>query len=163
LDQNEDLSTIQIFLGINRPNYWKKGINYFEKALELLKEQYADKIQITVAENLPYTEYMTRLKSAHILLDQVLSYDQGYNALESMLKGKVVFAGAGPQFLEAHNLSEVAVIDAQPDVNYLVKELSNLIENPERLLNVGKKARTHVLQFHDAVEIAAKYVEEYGF
>jgi glycosyltransferase involved in cell wall biosynthesis len=163
LDQNEDLSTIHIFLGINRPNYWKKGINYFEEALEFIKEKYADRIQITVAENLPYTEYMTRLKSAHILLDQVLSYDQGYNALESMLKGKVVFAGAGSQFLEAHNLREVAVMDAQPDVNYLVTQLSDLIENPERLLNLGKAARAHVLKFHDSVEIAAKYMEIYGF
>jgi len=163
LDQNEDLSTIHIFLGINRPNYWKKGINYFEEALEVLQATYGDKIKITIAENLPYKEYMTRLKSSHILLDQVLSYDQGYNALESMLKGKVVFAGAGPQFLEVHNLSEVAAIDAQPDVDDLVKRLSNLIENPERLLEIGKSARTHVLQFHDSVKIAAKYMEKYGF
>ena len=33
-------------------------------------------------------------EQAHIILDQVYAFDQGYNALEAMAKGKVVFTGA---------------------------------------------------------------------
>ncbi|WP_194850855.1 glycosyltransferase [Nonlabens antarcticus] len=163
LEQNENTEVIQIFLGINRQNYWKKGINYFEEALLLLKEKYNNQVNVTVAENLPYVEYMTRLKDSHILLDQVLSYDQGYNALESMLKGKVVFAGAGPEFLKAHNLKNIAVINAQPDVSYLFEQISMLIENPESLLYIGKNARRHVVKFHDSVMIASLFVKKYKF
>ncbi|BAO55510.1 glycosyltransferase family protein [Nonlabens marinus] len=157
LEQNENLSVIQIFLGINRPNYWKKGINYFEEALEFIKAKYGAKVKITVAENLPYKEYMKQFQDAHILLDQVLSYDQGYNALEAMLRGKVVFAGAGDAYLNAHGLSEVPAVDAKPDISYLVDELSRFIEEPQSILEIGKKARAHVINLHDSRKIAGKY------
>ncbi len=85
---------IVIFHGINRANYFKKGSNYFEEALEIIREKYADKIHIEIAENLPYSQYIKVYNKAHIVLDQVLGYDQGYNALEAMAKGKVVFTGA---------------------------------------------------------------------
>ncbi len=54
LTQNENLTVIQIFLGINVSNFWKKGINYFLDALEIIKENYGDRVSITIARNLPY-------------------------------------------------------------------------------------------------------------
>lgn len=161
LEQNEDLSVIEIFLGINRHNYDKKGIVYFEKALERIKEKFDSRVNITIAENLPYKEYIQSYNKAHILLDQVLSYDQGYNALEAMAQGKVVFTGAGKEFLEAYGLEKAPLLDAQPDVVYLTNQLSELIEDPESILNLGKKAREFILQHHDAVKIARMYQELY--
>jgi hypothetical protein len=38
----------------------------------------------------PYATYIELYNKSHIVLDQVFSYDQGYNALEAMAKGKVV-------------------------------------------------------------------------
>ena len=96
-------------MGINRSNYWKKGINYFEDVLERLKSKYGSLINITVAENLPYDDYINSYGKSHILLDQVLCYDQGYNALEAMLQGKVVLSGAGKKYLQAHQLESVPV------------------------------------------------------
>ena len=70
----------------------------------------------------------------HIFLDQLYAYDQGYNALEAMAKGKVVFTGAEKEWLEYYDLEENSVvINALPDVNYLVEKLSVLIENPEEI------------------------------
>ncbi|AZQ43681.1 glycosyltransferase family protein [Nonlabens ponticola] len=162
LTLNTDLSTIEIFMGINRPNYYKKGIYYFEEALKRIKEKYNDQIKITIAENLPYHEYINSFSSAHILLDQVLCYDQGYNALEAMLKGKVVFAGAGNAYKTYHAVDQVPVIDAQPDVDYLVAQLVELIENPETLLEKGRQARELVLEMHDCVKIASRFLEVYN-
>ena len=161
LNLNADLSTIHIFLGINRANYWKKGINYFEDALDIVKEKYTSSVQITIAENLPYDEYMNSYTDAHILLDQVLCYDQGYNALEAMLQGKVVFAGGSDVYLQAHDLESVPVIDAQPDVEYLVEQLSILIENPQSILEIGMAARDHVIRHHETVMIAQRYLDHY--
>ncbi len=157
LQQNENLDQIQIFMGINRHNYWKKGINYFEEALEVIEAKYGSKVNVTIAENLPYQEYINSYQNCHILLDQVLCYDQGYNALEAMAQGKVVFAGASDVYKEAHGIQEIPVIDAQPDVDYLVEELSKLINQPEAILNIGKKARAHVLDYHDSIKVARQY------
>lgn len=161
LTQNHDTSVIHIFMGINRSNYDKKGIVYFEKALEVIKKKYSNTVHITIAENLPYNEYITSYSKAHILLDQVLSYDQGYNALEAMAQGKLVFAGAGNEFLKHYNLDKAPLIDARPDVDYLVNQLSSLIEQPSRILQLGKEARTFIKKHHEAILIAKKYEEIY--
>ena len=148
-------------MGINRGNYWKKGINYFEEALEIIQKKYGNKVQVTIAESLPYQEYITSYKSAHILLDQVLCYDQGYNALEAMAQGKAVFSGGSEFYLKAHHLDAIPVIDAQPDVTYLVDQLSLLIEQPEKILQIGRTSRKHVLEHHDSIKIAKAYEQHY--
>ncbi len=162
LDLNADLSTIHIFLGINTSNYWKKGINYFEDAVEIIASKYTNRVKINTVKDLPYDEYMQQFKKAHIVLDQVLGYDQGYNALEAMLQGKVVFTGGGGEFLKARNLESVPVIDARPNVDYLVDQLSRLIEHPTHILKLGMAARNHVLHHHESVMIAQKYLDIYS-
>lgn len=148
-----------IFLGINRLSYCKKGIHFFEETLKIIEEKYGDKIEIIITENIPYQEYISLYNKAHILLDQVYAYDQGYNALEAMAKGKVVFTGAEQEFEDYYELNERVAINALPDVNELVNELSFLIDNPQEIIKIGKNARAFIEKEHDFVRIAGKYLE----
>jgi glycosyltransferase involved in cell wall biosynthesis len=151
---------INILLGINSGTSIKKGIPFFEKAVQIIKEKYPDKVEVTVVENLPYTEYIKHYDKSHILLDQVYAYDQGYNALEAMARGKVVFTGAEKEFLQHYNLKEDEVcINALPDVDALVEKLSWLIENPEEIKRIGENARSFIVQEHHYVKIAKCYLE----
>ncbi len=150
---------IVVFHGINRWNYHKKGNAFFEKALDIIQNKYTDKVKIITVENIPYQDYVKLYNEAHILLDQVYGYDQGYNALEAMAKGKVVFTGAEKEFNEYYNLSEQVAINALPDVNQIVDELSFLIENPTEILEIGKRARAFIKEEHDYIKIAGKYLE----
>lgn len=150
---------VVIFLGINRLSYIKKGINYFEKALEIIQKKYTDKIEIIVTENLPYKEYISKYNKAHILLDQVFAYDQGYNALEAMAKGKVIFTGAETEFLNQYQLQEDEVcINALPDENEIAAKLSCLIEHPEKMIEISKNARKFIEKEHNHTIIASKYL-----
>jgi glycosyltransferase involved in cell wall biosynthesis len=153
---------VVIFLGINRASYLKKGIIFFEEALLIIQNKYAEKIEVIVTENIPYKEYINLYNKAHILLDQVYAYDQGYNALEAMVKGKVVFTGAEKEFENHYNLTQEVAINALPDVDYLVTELSFLIENPEKIIPISKRARAFVEKEHDYVKIADKYLEAWN-
>ena len=154
---------IVIFLGVNRLNRIKKGIDYFEKALVQIEKKYKDKIVILMTENVAYAEYITRYKKAHILLDMVYAYDQGYNALEAMAQGKVVFTGAETEFLKHYNLREDEVcINALPDVDYLVEKLSYLIDNPQEIERIGQNAKAFIKREHHYVKIAEKYLEIYS-
>ncbi|MBC7747907.1 MAG: glycosyltransferase family 1 protein, partial [Methylotenera sp.] len=92
-------------------------------------------------------------------LDQMYADDQGYNALEAMAKGKVVFTGAGKPFMEHYDLTEKVNINALPDVDYLVNELSFLIENPESIVAIGKRAKAFIAREHEYINIASQYVE----
>ncbi|SDW31083.1 glycosyltransferase family protein [Aequorivita viscosa] len=151
---------IIIFHGINRVNYFKKGNDYFEAALSKIEKKYASKVEIITVESLPYSEYISAYNSAHILLDQVFSYDQGYNALEAMAKGKVVFTGAETEFLECYNLKENEVcINALPDLEYLFQKLEELILNPKQLIEISNNARKFIEREHNYISVAEKYLE----
>ncbi|RED26269.1 glycosyltransferase involved in cell wall biosynthesis [Flavobacterium cutihirudinis] len=157
----ETIRKIIIFHGINKDNFLKKGNDYFEKALEIIKQKYSSKVEVITVTSVPYSEYINLYNSAHILLDQIYGYDQGYNALESMAKGKVVFTNAEPEFIKYYNLTEKVCINAIPDVDYLVKELSFLIENPEEIRKIGKHARIFIEEHHKYIKIAEKYIQKW--
>ncbi len=154
---------IVIFHGINRGNYFKKGNDYFEAALKIIQQKYSKMVSVITVENIPYSEYIEKYNSAHILLDQVFAYDQGYNALEAMAKGKVVFTGAESEFLAHYNLKEDEVcINALPDVDYLYRKLEDLILNPAKLISISTNARKFIEREHDYILIAKTYCETWN-
>jgi len=160
--QYSSLSTegkIIIFHGINRANYFKKGNDYFEMALEQTQKKFPSKVEIISVENIPYSEYIEKYNSAHIILDQVFAYDQGYNALEAMAKGKVVFTGAETEFLEYYDLTEKVAINALPDSEKIAAELENLILNPDKIERIGKNARSFIEREHDYIDVARLYIQ----
>lgn len=154
---------IVIFHGINTNNYYKKGNDIFEEALEILEKTHSDKIEIITVRSVPYNEYIKAFDSCHILLDQVFAYDQGYNALEAMAKGKVVLTGAETEFLNYYNLVEDSVvINALPVANTIAEKLIWLIEHPEKLKEISKNARAFVEKEHHHVISAQRYLDRWN-
>jgi glycosyltransferase involved in cell wall biosynthesis len=153
---------IIIFHGINTANYHKKGNDFFEKALKIIESKYGNKVEIITTRNVPYAAYINCYSKAHILLDQTYAHDQGYNALEAMAKGKVVFTGAEQQFIAHYKLAEKVAINAIADVGYLVNELSFLIENPNEIIAIGKRARAFIEKEHDYVKIAERHIKTWS-
>ena len=149
---------IIIFHGINEANYFKKGNGYFEDALKIIENKYSKNVEIITARSVPYATYIDLYNKSHIVLDQVFTYDQGYNALEAMSKGKVVFTGAEKEFMEHYILSEKVCINALPDVDNLIEKLSFLIENPNEILALGKRARQFIEKEHNYRTVAARYL-----
>jgi len=150
---------IRIFYGRNKYSSVKKGGKYFEEALEIVKARFGEKVSIEKVDSLPYTEYIGHLKNAHIVLDQVYAFDQGYNALEAMARGKVVFTGAESEFCEHYELTEIVAINALPNVESIVSDLSYLIENAEEIIKIGQRARKFVESEHEYIEIAERYIQ----
>jgi len=149
---------IIIFMGINQWSYHQKGIVYFEKALEIIQEKYKDRVEIKIANNILYTEYINLYNKAHILLDQMHGHDQGYNALEAMAKGKVVFTNASAAFEKYYYIEEKIAIHAKPDVEYLVAQLCYLIENPKEIVAIGERGRAFIERKHDYLKVTKSYI-----
>lgn len=151
---------IVIFHGINSMHYYKKGNDLFEHALSVISKKYSDKVEIITAKDLPYTEYIKSYNEAHILLDQVYAYDQGYNALEAMAKGKVVFTGAEQEWLDYYKMKkDMVVINALPEVSSIIEKLVWLIENPNQIVQIGRNARQFVENHHNYIKCADRYLE----
>ncbi|MBW1294942.1 glycosyltransferase [Aquimarina litoralis] len=157
--QTFDTKKIKILHGINTSNYLKKGNQYFEEALKVIADKYQDRIEIVTTKDLPYKEYITHFQSAHILLDQAQAHDQGYNALEAMAMGKVVFTGAGESFRKHYNLKDrIVAIDTYPDSSKIAKNLEQLILNPDKIKEIGKNARKFIEEEHNYIKVAKRYV-----
>ncbi|WP_188465763.1 glycosyltransferase family protein [Bizionia arctica] len=150
---------IVIFHGVNSSKFYVKGNDLFDEALKTIQAKYADKVDIITVTNLPYTDYIEAFNKAHIVLDQVYAYDQGFNALEAMAKGKVVFTGAEQEWLDFYNLAENTVaINALPDVKTIVEKLEWLIENPHYIEDISKNARAFIEKEHNYILMAEKYL-----
>ncbi|WP_027124602.1 glycosyltransferase [Gelidibacter mesophilus] len=150
---------IKIFHGINTSAVVKKGNEYFSKALKIIADKYKDEVEVVTTHSLPYDQYIKIYDGCHILMDQIYSFDQGFNALEAMAKGKVVFTGAEQEWLDYYGVEEdTIVINALPNVDYLVKKLSWLIENPHKILEISKNAREFVEREHYYKAISQQYL-----
>lgn len=151
---------IVIFHGVNTKNYIKKGNQFFDEALEIINAKYSDKIRIIRTKDLTYSKYISAFNEAHIVLDQVYAYDQGYNALEAMAKGKVVFTGAEQEWLDYYKLKiDTVAINALPNTEAIAEKLSWLIENPTHILEISQNARTFLEKEHNYITIAKRYLE----
>ncbi|KJD35066.1 glycosyl transferase family 1 [Tamlana sedimentorum] len=158
--ENKVSNKVNIFHGISIANYAKKGNIYFEEALATLKDKYPDKVHIETTKNVPYKTYITLYNNCNILLDQTYSYDQGFNALEAMAKGKVVFTGAEQEWLDYYNLKEdTIVINAIPNTQKLIEKLEWLILNPDKINEISKNARAFVESHHNYKKIAQLYLD----
>ena len=163
LEQNKQERKIVILHAINSKNRIKKGNDIFEKALSIIKDKYCDNIEIIKTIDKPYLEHINNIKKSDIVLDQIYAYDQGFNALEAMALGKIVFTGAEKEWLEKYNIKEdTVVINALPYVSNIVKKLSWLIENPKERNYISKNARKFIEEFHDYKKIANKYLEAWA-
>ena len=159
-DVNFESKKIIILHAINSKNKLKKGNKYFEKSLSIIEAKYSNKVEIIRTIDKAYSDHIKNVKNCKILLDQVYAYDQGYNALEAMAMGKVVLTGAEKEWREYYNIVEdYVVINAMPNVTYLVEKLSWLIENPEKIKIISKNAREFILKYHDYKTITKKYLK----
>ena len=159
-DGNSINKKIVILHAINSKNKLKKGNKFFKKSLSIIEAKYSNKVEIIRTTDQAYSEHIKNVKNCDILLDQVYAYDQGYNALEAMAMGKVVLTGAEKEWREHYNIVEdYVVINAMPDVSYLVEKLSWLIENPEKIKMISKNAREFILKYHDYNVITKKYLK----
>lgn len=151
---------IIIFHGTNSLNYIKKGNLFFDEALKIIQNKYPEKVTVITTKDFPYKDYIKLYDGCHILLDQVYAYDQGYNALEAMAKGKVVFTGAEQEWLEHYNLEiDSVAINALPDTADIVEKLEWLILNPIKINEISKNARAFIEKEHDYKNIAVRYLK----
>lgn len=153
---------IIIFHGINSHNYLKKGNDIFEVALDIVSKKHQHKIVIITVRSLPYKEYINTYSKAHILLDQIYAYDQGFNALEAMAKGKVVFTGAEKEWLNWYDLDENTIaINALPNAQDIADKLEWLILNPNIIIDISKNAREFIEKEHDYIQSAECYLNKW--
>ena len=113
---------------------------------------------LTIVENRPYDEYLTLMRSAHLVVDQAYSYTPATNALLAMAHGIPVVSGAEPPFYHFLNTVEQPIINSPIDVDSMTTLFIHILDNPAMLAPLGAASRRFVLRHNAATTVARRFL-----
>lgn len=148
---------IVFFHGVNRES--EKGTPFIRKALERLKQDYPDDVEIVIEGHMPFKKYIDVMNRANIVIDQCCSYGYGINACIAMAQGKVVMSGASKETIEAFGVDYCPIIEVKPDVDFIYQQCVKLLKCRDQISDIGYKSREYVEKVHNYKKIAHEYMK----
>lgn len=151
---------IKIFIGIQSDRTILKGTDLLLAAARRVAERFPDRCSLDVVENVPYKEYVERMSSSHVILDQLYSYTPATNALVAMAQGLVAVSGAEPEFyaLLGENDNRPVINVSPLKEGDIDRQLEWLIEHREQFPVMANASRAFVVKHNSALGVAADYV-----
>lgn len=150
---------VTLFLGRHRNRQAEKGTDRIENVAKRIAEKYPTQCQLDIVENLPYNEYIARLRKAHIVMDQLYSYTPATNALLAMAMGLNTLSGGEEDFYKFINENELRpIINAVPDDEALYKTLEDVVLHPENIVSRSIDGRKFVEKHNDSKVVAQRFI-----
>lgn len=150
---------INLLLGRHRDRQAEKGTDRIEQVVKAIVAKYPDRCRLDIVENLPYNEYLTRLHSSHIILDQLYSYTPATNALLAMAMGLNTLSGGEKEFYDFIGEDKLRpIINAIPDDEILFKTLEDVVLHPETIVTRSKEGRKFVVKHNDSKLVAKRFI-----
>ena len=132
------------------------------RAAQDIKALYPDKIELRIADGIPFEQYVDMMKGSDVILDQLYSYTPAMNALEAMARGIVVVGGGEPENYEIINETALRpIINVEPNYDSVFHELQQLVLHPERLPLLQEQSIEYVRRHHDHIKVARQYEKMY--
>lgn len=134
-----------------------KGTEAILTAVNKLKKDGLS-FEFTLIEGKDHEETIKFLATADIVIDQLRIGSYGYTSSEAMALGKPVICYIREDLKEKYP-KELPIVYADPHT--ITKVLRNLLNNPEKLRNIGMLGRAYVQKYHDTDKIVNKYIDIY--
>lgn len=151
---------VNIFLG--RIDYHKaiKGTDRMGDVAAAIAREYPDRCKLTIVENIPYKQYVERLREGDLVLDQLYSFTPATNALLAMAAGQAVLSGAEPEYYEfIGERDNRPVINAVPDDEILYDTIKECVLNPCIIRSAGASGRRFVAVHNEASVVARRCID----
>lgn len=149
---------IRLFVGISRGRSAYKGTDVMLRAARRVEAAYPGRLEIRVAEGLPYEEYRRMLAGSDVMLDQLYSYTPSMNSLLAMSQGIIVVGGGEEEAYEyLHEAALRPVVNVQPSEQSVYDALESLVLDPERLLSLKQQSVAFVRKYHAHSKVAKQY------
>lgn len=156
-------SPLKFFIGVNRERSEYKGTDIMLRAARDVAAQYPGRMELLVAESVPFAEYTRMMEGSDAILDQLYSYTPSMNPLGAMAKGIVCIGGGEEENYEILHESELRpIINVRPTYESVRHELEQLVLHPERLTELKRQSTEYVRRHHDYIKVAKKYLEFYN-
>lgn len=158
--ENAPSKKLVIFHGLTR--YGFKGTRYVEAAFDELRKRYPNDLELIIDGRMPLHRYLDVMARANVVVDQVLSYSCGMNALYALAMGKVVLGGAEKESLELFGLSKSPVINIRPDEKSIIAQVEALLDKRSSIADIGLESRSFVEAVHGHVGVAQQYIDQWS-
>jgi glycosyltransferase involved in cell wall biosynthesis len=152
----------QLFVGISKNRSAYKGTDIMLKAAQAVQEKYPDRLQLQVAEGVPFAQYQEMLNGSDAILDQLYSYTPAMNSLLAMSKGIINIGGGEPENYDILGETELRpIINVQPTYESCYEEIEQLVLHPERIPLLQQQSIAYVKKHHDYLKVAQQYIDFY--
>ncbi|MDE6229787.1 MAG: glycosyltransferase [Muribaculaceae bacterium] len=146
---------VKLFLGRDRYRKLMKGSDLLEQAALRVKGA-----ELDIVENLPFNEFVGRLRSADIVLDQIYSYTPATTALMAMAYGLPTVSGGEPEFYDfIGETDNRPIINAPIELEALTATLQQAVDSPEALIERGRQSREFVIKHNDCEVVAKRFLD----
>lgn len=153
---------LKVFIGINRSRSVYKGTDIMLRAAQDVAARHPEEMTLTVAESLPFDEYVRLLHDQDVLLDQLYSYTPSMNPLEAMAHGVVCVGGGEPEHYEMLGETQLRpIVNVQPTYESVVEQLEHLVTHPHETARLRQQSVDYIHRHHDYIKVARQYEDFY--
>ncbi len=151
---------VKFFLGRDRSRMLMKGSDILEVAARRVVEEMPDIAELEIVENLPFSDFVKRLQTAHVVLDQIYSYTPATTALMAMSLGLNTVSGGEPEYYDFIGESiNRPVINAPVELEPLTATLRSIALNRHEIASRGSASREFVLKHNSADVVAKRFLD----
>lgn len=149
---------LRLFIGINKSRNAYKGTDIMLHAAKDIVSRYPDKVELRVAESVPFAQYKEMMDGSDAILDQLYSYTPSMNSLLAMSKGIIDIGGGEPENYEILDERELRpIVNVQPTYESVYHEIERLVLNPQIVKTLRLQSREYVARHHDYIKVARQY------
>lgn len=128
------------------------------RAAQTITEKYPNKVELRIAESVPFKQYVEMMNGSDAILDQLYSYTPSMNPLEAMSKGIISIGGGEPENYEIlHEEKLRPIINVLPTYESVYQQLEQLVLHPERIPQLKKESIEYIVKHHDYLKVAKQY------
>ena len=154
---------VRIFIGINKTRSEYKGTDIMLAAAKKMLEKHPDRMELKIAESVPFTQYQEMMNGSDAILDQLYSYTPSMNPLQAMAKGIICIGGGEPENYEILDEKELKpIINVQPTFESVCHSIEQLILHPERINQLKADSIEYIARHHEYRKVAKQYVDFYN-
>ncbi len=154
---------LRLFIGINRDRSEYKGTDIMLRAAQCVQKRHHDRVELRVAESVPFAQYVRMMDGSDAILDQLYSYTPAMNSLEAMSRGLICIGGGEEEGYQVIGENELRpIVNVLPDYNSVVNALEQLVAHPERIALLKWQSMEYIRRHHDYIKVARAYESLYN-
>lgn len=153
---------LKIFIGISKGRSEYKGTDIMLKAAQALQAKYPQRVELIIAEGVPFAQYCQMMQHSDVILDQLYGYVPGMNALQAMDYGIISVGGGEPENYRILNEDSLRpIVNVEPNFESVFSQLEALVCHPERIAPMQKQSIEYVDKHHNYIRVAKAYEKVY--